>query len=392
MMNHRHHPIRYDSIPFVEEEEVVVVGVEADIHDLTSLPSTLRISAVRFLLVGASVVFLTVCFALTNQVVPREDVPIRGDFQHVTQYHQMMSSRYEVDAYIEGMSKMLDGEGLEVAVDASTALTYLNHSQAYNIVTSSSSNTSHQYFNLNLGFDAQINQAYCGAATAANVLNSIERRKQELPVDALYDPYHYATQHDIFASPCAINHVLKLNRDDGRDGIWTAPVGLALGQVAGLLQCQLLDSSMVTTDVKWSVQKIHVDPNEISVEKMRSDFINALMKEDARVMINYYRKGLGQIGGGHFSPLGMYDESTDSFLIMDVAKYKYPPVFASANVIYNALSTIDHCGEWNWPEAQADLPENLKRPSNAEEWSQAKAILGCTQSYRGYIIISKKVT
>ncbi|KAK1747530.1 hypothetical protein QTG54_001493 [Skeletonema marinoi] len=57
-------------------------------------------------------------------------------------------------------------------------------------------------------------------------------------------------------------------------------------------------------------------------------------------MINYHRQGLGQVGGGHFSPLGSYHPPTDSFLIMDVAKYKYPPVWVGAATLFSSLSTL----------------------------------------------------
>jgi len=34
--------------------------------------------------------------------------------------------------------------------------------------------------------------------------------------------------------------------------------------------------------------------------------------------VNYKRSAIGQKGGGHISPLGAYDEISDSFLVLDV--------------------------------------------------------------------------
>ena len=88
---------------------------------------------------------------------------------------------------------------------------------------------------------------------------------------------------------------------------------------------------------------------------MRYELKSALIDPYARVMINYDRKGLGQVGGGHFSPLGAYHEKTDSFLIMDVAKYKYPPVWVGAATLYGAMATPDKCGSWDYPYGQERL-------------------------------------
>ncbi|GAB5372331.1 hypothetical protein AAMO2058_001656300 [Amorphochlora amoebiformis] len=43
------------------------------------------------------------------------------------------------------------------------------------------------------------------------------------------------------------------------------------------------------------------------------------------IVASYSRKGLGQTGDGHFSPIGGYDNESDSVLVLDVARFKYPP-------------------------------------------------------------------
>jgi hypothetical protein len=59
------------------------------------------------------------------------------------------------------------------------------------------------------------------------------------------------------------------------------------------------------------------------------------------VIVNYLRKSLGQEKGGHVSPLAAYDADTDRFLLLDVARYKYPPVWISAAELFNAMNTTD---------------------------------------------------
>ena len=53
------------------------------------------------------------------------------------------------------------------------------------------------------------------------------------------------------------------------------------------------------------------------------------------------RKTLGEERGGHISPLGAYDEKADRFLILDVARYKYPPVWVKTSDLFDAMNTTD---------------------------------------------------
>jgi Phytochelatin synthase len=66
-----------------------------------------------------------------------------------------------------------------------------------------------------------------------------------------------------------------------------------------------------------------------------------LGEEGRAVIVNYLREGLGQQRGGHHSPLAAYDPETDQFLILDVARYKYPPVWVSASKLFDAMNTPD---------------------------------------------------
>ena len=59
------------------------------------------------------------------------------------------------------------------------------------------------------------------------------------------------------------------------------------------------------------------------------------------MIVNYLRKSIGQEIGGHISPLAAYDDDTDRFLILDVARYKYPPVWVTAADLYAAMNTVD---------------------------------------------------
>jgi hypothetical protein len=66
-----------------------------------------------------------------------------------------------------------------------------------------------------------------------------------------------------------------------------------------------------------------------------------LEKKDHHVIVNYLRRAIGQEHGGHISPLAAYDADTDRFLILDVARYKYPPVWVKAEDLFAAMNTAD---------------------------------------------------
>lgn len=63
------------------------------------------------------------------------------------------------------------------------------------------------------------------------------------------------------------------------------------------------------------------------------------------VAVSYSRKIVGQTGSGHFSPIGAYypsiDGKSDMVLILDVARFKYPPHWVSVDLLYQAMNTPD---------------------------------------------------
>lgn len=75
------------------------------------------------------------------------------------------------------------------------------------------------------------------------------------------------------------------------------------------------------------------------------DAWRAALAESARadvvIVASYDRSALGQTGSGHFSPLGGYHHERDLTLILDVARFKYPPHWVSADRLYEAMRAID---------------------------------------------------
>ena len=56
---------------------------------------------------------------------------------------------------------------------------------------------------------------------------------------------------------------------------------------------------------------------------------------------SFCRATLGQTGSGHFSPIGGYHAPTDSALILDVARFKYPPYWVPLPLLWKASLAVD---------------------------------------------------
>ncbi|MGC4093760.1 MAG: phytochelatin synthase family protein [Polyangiaceae bacterium] len=55
----------------------------------------------------------------------------------------------------------------------------------------------------------------------------------------------------------------------------------------------------------------------------------------------YDRRALGQTGSGHFSPIGGYHAARDLVLLLDVARFKYPPHWVATARLFDAMLPID---------------------------------------------------
>ena len=64
-------------------------------------------------------------------------------------------------------------------------------------------------------------------------------------------------------------------------------------------------------------------------------------REDAFIVSSYSRRLLSQTGDGHFSPIGGYHPERDLVLILDTARFKYPPHWVPLTLLWEAMLAID---------------------------------------------------
>jgi hypothetical protein len=171
------------------------------------------------------------------------------------------------------------------------------------------------YFPLASNFLTQKTVSYCGVASIVMVLNALELPAPPVPE---YGPYRTFTQ----------DNVLSARTDAVLPRDILARQGMTLDQLGGIL---------ATQPVKAEVHHAA----ESSVEEFRK-LASAYLREPGHfVIVNYLRKALGEEVGGHISPLAAFDGKADRFLILDVARYKYPPVWVKTADLFAAMSTPD---------------------------------------------------
>jgi hypothetical protein len=171
------------------------------------------------------------------------------------------------------------------------------------------------YFPLASNFLTQKTQAYCGVASIVMVLNALGVPAPPVPE---YAPYRTFTQ----------DNVLNERTDAVLPRDVLARQGMTLDQIGGIL---------ATEPVKAEVHHA----SDSSADEFRRLASSYLGEPGHFVIVNYLRKAIGQQTGGHISPLAAYDAKADRFLILDVARYKYPPVWVKTTDIFDAMNTPD---------------------------------------------------
>jgi hypothetical protein len=171
------------------------------------------------------------------------------------------------------------------------------------------------YVSLMATFTMQERQTLCSVATGVSILNALPIKR---PVDPKYAPYPYFTQTNYFSA--RVNAII------------TRETTLNMGQT--------LDEAAMVMAVHGAVARAY-HASDSSPDEFRRIAMANMNERNNFIAVNYRRNYVGQPPGSHFSPLAAYDEATDSFLILDVARYKFPPVWVSVADLFAAMSTTD---------------------------------------------------
>ena len=199
------------------------------------------------------------------------------------------------------------------------------------------------FFPLSNHFVSQDNAIFCGPVSSAIVLNALRLGKRDdLPKDRASiakaemawlwegaDPFYGKyTPNNVFTDH-AKSRLEVLGKPIPIKGESKSDFGFQLHQLAELLRSHGLEVALRVVD----------DGADASM--IRRELVGNLTTEGDYVLVNYSRKALGQPGGGHISPVGAYDEASDSFLVMDVNPNRAPWVWVAADDLVAAMRTFD---------------------------------------------------
>ena len=105
--------------------------------------------------------------------------------------------------------------------------------------------------------------------------------------------------------------------------------GFQLRQLDELLHANGLATKLVVVD------------DAMAEDQVRADLVEALRQRGRYAIVGFQRKALGEPGFGHISPLGAYDKTSDSFLMLDVNPAHVNWMWVPAGALVKAMRTFD---------------------------------------------------
>lgn len=177
------------------------------------------------------------------------------------------------------------------------------------------------FFKLANHFQSQNNKMYCGPTSSTIILNALRvgKKNMALPIDKtsiskenlVYIPKNFNPFFERYTQD-----MIFLNSPKSKEEVLGKPV-LMNHQMVPDLGYQLSQLNEMLKAHGLNVQ-MRIANKNLKDETIKSELIKNLKSKDDYIIVNFNRETLGQVGGGHFSPLGAYDEESDSFLLMDV--------------------------------------------------------------------------
>ena len=185
------------------------------------------------------------------------------------------------------------------------------------------------YFQISPQFRTQDEPAYCGITTLCMSLNALMVDPGKSWKNSVWRWYEESRLD------CCVSLDLVKKQ------------GITLDEFACLSKCngcnivkkRVSSSSSSSSDDDDANSNNNNKPS--SLEEFRN-YVKEISKVKNKVLvISYNRKTLGQTGSGHFSPISGYEEEQDLVLILDVARFKYPPHWVKLDLVHEAMCGID---------------------------------------------------
>jgi len=165
------------------------------------------------------------------------------------------------------------------------------------------------YFRLAGQYHAQSEPAFCGIAVLCMILNSLSIDPQRI----WKSPWRWYSE-EMMGCCVPLDEIKKQ--------------GIDFDVFASMASCKGAQVEAFRSDLRTE-------------EQFRADIQRATSSNTEFIVASYDRRSIGQTGSGHFCPIAGYHEPTDKVLLMDAARFKYPPHWVSISLIYAAMVPID---------------------------------------------------
>jgi Phytochelatin synthase len=191
-------------------------------------------------------------------------------------------------------------------------------------------------------FEAEYNQAFCGPASSAMVLNAMRSGAADLPRDTSRirpDDLKYLPPGAEAATARYTQDIVIEKASKTRAQVLGEPVTINGRTVHDFgFQTRQLDEMLRANGL--STRLVIVDDAKPDAE-VRADLVQSLRQRGHYVIVSFQRKALSEPGGGHISPLGAYDAASDSFLMLDVNPARVDWMWVPAAALIKSMRTFD---------------------------------------------------
>jgi len=197
------------------------------------------------------------------------------------------------------------------------------------------------FFKLAPHYAPQQHITTCGIASSVMVLNTIYAGNKLTPPVSVSGSWVAPEYKEVYANfvwteenffNSKIAGILSRDVVEGKtkvDGDYD--VGVGLDKLAKVLSLQGLQS-----------KAYHIDQvSNSGLDQFRSIIKQITANPDTFMIANYNLQIQSEIDGGHFSPIGAYDEISDSVLVIDTWSAFAPWVWINLYDLYHSLHTLD---------------------------------------------------
>lgn len=174
------------------------------------------------------------------------------------------------------------------------------------------------YFPLSEVFTSQTEPAFCGISTLCMILNCLSVDPAQIHgVRGIWKgPWRW--YHEELLDCCAPLEEAKMH-------------GVTMEQLDCLAQCNGLKTCVTSM----------ADCDIVAFRRILQGLCSQKDPPATYMVVNYDRRFLGQTGSGHFSPIAAYEVTRDMVLILDVARFKYPPHWVRLQDLVAAMDSAD---------------------------------------------------